>query len=224
LADKPHQVAAREKALADEADKLRQAAARKKALVDKAKKRREAAAHAKALAAKVLADERGGQELAVGAKVFAAQALAITTSLPPRPTSYVGAVLSTLEGVFCRLCCLCCWMWGVPILSVIVAYHFHHRSAHMADIILTAFVADMAHRLPIHMSPFFVVGNIGLALPTNLLGMNELTWTWGNLVASCSFGGTWEIHCFLIFWRHLGILLLPVILEVFGEFFCFLFF
>jgi hypothetical protein len=34
----------------------------------------------------------------VSTKVFAAQALAIAPSLPPRPTSYVGAVLSTLGG------------------------------------------------------------------------------------------------------------------------------
>jgi hypothetical protein len=60
--------------------------------------RHEAAAHATALAAKVLADERGGQELAVCAKVFAAQALAIAPSLPPHPTSYASAVLSTLGG------------------------------------------------------------------------------------------------------------------------------
>jgi hypothetical protein len=60
-------------------------------------------------------------------------------------------------------------MWGVPILSVILAYHFHHGSTCMADIILAAFVDDMAHRLPIHRSPFFVVVNIGPALPTNLL-------------------------------------------------------
>jgi hypothetical protein len=60
--------------------------------------RHEAAAHATALAAKVLAGERGGQESAVRAKVFAVQALAIAPSLPPRPTSYAGAVLSTLGG------------------------------------------------------------------------------------------------------------------------------
>ncbi len=60
-------------------------------------------------------------------------------------------------------------MWGVPILSVIVAYHFHHGSAHTADVILAAFVDDMAHGLPIHRCPFFVVGDIGPALPTNLL-------------------------------------------------------
>jgi hypothetical protein len=60
-------------------------------------------------------------------------------------------------------------MWGVPILSVIVAYHFHHGSARTADVILAPFVDDMAHGLPIHQSPFFVIGNIGPALPTNLL-------------------------------------------------------
>ncbi len=60
--------------------------------------RHEAAAHAKALAAKLLADEQGGQESAVRAKVFAAQALTIPPSLPPCPTLYVGAVLSTLGG------------------------------------------------------------------------------------------------------------------------------
>jgi hypothetical protein len=98
LADKLRQAAAWEKALADEADELRQAAAREKALADEAEERREVAAHAKALAAKVLANKRGGQELAVCAKVFAAQALAIATSLPPRPTWYVGAVMSTLGG------------------------------------------------------------------------------------------------------------------------------
>ncbi len=61
-------------------------------------------------------------------------------------------------------------MWGVPILcSVIVAYHFHHGSVCTADVILAAFVDDMAPKLPIHQSPFFVVGNIGPVLPTNLL-------------------------------------------------------
>ncbi len=76
------------------------AAMREKVLADEAEECREAAAHAKALAlaAKVLADKQGGQELAVRAKVFAAQALAIATSLPPHPTSYAGAVMSTLGG------------------------------------------------------------------------------------------------------------------------------
>ncbi len=94
-ANEQQRAAAREKALAD---KLHQAAAWEKALADKAKECREAVAHAKALAAKVLADKQGGQESAVHAKVFTAQALAIATSLPPRPTLYAGAVLSTLGG------------------------------------------------------------------------------------------------------------------------------
>jgi hypothetical protein len=38
----------------------------------------------------------------------------------------------------------------------------------MADVILAAFVDDMAHGLPIHRSPFFVVDVIGLACPTNV--------------------------------------------------------
>jgi hypothetical protein len=69
-------------------------------LAEAASKRRchETAAHAKALAAKVLADKQGGQKLAVRAKVFATQALDIAPSLPPRPTSYAGAVQSTLGG------------------------------------------------------------------------------------------------------------------------------
>ncbi len=65
LTDKLRLVNALEKVLADKANKRRRADTLKKALSDEAKERHEAAAHAKALAAKVLADERGGQELAV---------------------------------------------------------------------------------------------------------------------------------------------------------------
>ena len=57
---------------------------------------------------------------------------------------------------------------GVPILSVIVAYHFHHGSTHVADIILTAFVNDTARRLSINWRPFFVVSIIGLTCPMNV--------------------------------------------------------
>ncbi len=56
----------------------------------------------------------------------------------------------------------------MPILSVIVAYHFHHGSVHAADIILAAFVDDTARGLPINRRPFFVVGVIGLAPPMNV--------------------------------------------------------
>ncbi len=64
LTDELRLVTALEKALADEANERRWADTLKKALADEAKERHEAAAHAKALAAKVLADERGGQESA----------------------------------------------------------------------------------------------------------------------------------------------------------------
>jgi hypothetical protein len=98
VAEAPYRTPAlAEKALAEE-QRRHKTAAREKALADEAKERREVVAHAKALAAKVLADKQRGQVAAVRAKVFAAQALAIATSLPPRPTSYVGAVLSTLGG------------------------------------------------------------------------------------------------------------------------------
>ena len=69
-------------------------------------------------------------------------------------------------------------MWGVPILSVIVAYHFHHESARTADVILAVFVDDMAPGLPIHRSPFFVVNVIGLVHPTNV--EDGLRW-WNSL-------------------------------------------
>jgi hypothetical protein len=65
MADALPQAAALEKALVDEANERCWADTLKKALADEAKECHEAAAHAKALAAKVLADKRGGQELAV---------------------------------------------------------------------------------------------------------------------------------------------------------------
>jgi hypothetical protein len=48
-----------------------------------------------------------------------------------------------------------------------MAFHFLHKSAR-ADVTLAAFADGMAHGLPIHWSPFFVVGVIGLACPTNV--------------------------------------------------------
>ncbi len=69
-------------------------------------------------------------------------------------------------------------MWGVPILSVIVAYHFHHGSARTADVILATLVNNMAHGLPIHRSPFFVVNVISLARPMNV--EDVLRW-WNSL-------------------------------------------
>ncbi len=66
----------------------------------------------------------------------------------------------------------------MPILSVIVAYHFHHGSVRMTDVILAAFVDDMAHGLSIHWSLSFVVNVIGLACPTNV--EDGLRW-WNSL-------------------------------------------
>jgi hypothetical protein len=63
----------------------------------------------------------------------------------------------------------------------------------------------MAPGLPIHRSTFFTGGDIGPALPTNLLRIDGLEQTWG-------------FCCFLFFWRHVGILFLPVLLEALGGF------
>jgi hypothetical protein len=78
-------------------------------------------------------------------------------------------------------------MCGVPILSVIVAYHFHHGTARVADVILAAFVVVTALVHPIYWSLFFVVGVIGLAHPTNV--EDGLRW-WDLLFSfwSTSFG------------------------------------
>jgi hypothetical protein len=65
LADELRQAATLEKVLADEATERRRTDTLKKALTDEAKERHEAAVQAKVLAAKVLADEQGGQESAV---------------------------------------------------------------------------------------------------------------------------------------------------------------
>ncbi len=51
---------------------------------------------------------------------------------------------------------------------MIVAYHYHHGSVRTADVIPAAFAQDMAHGLPIHWSPFFVVDVITLACPTQV--------------------------------------------------------
>jgi hypothetical protein len=69
---------------------------------------------------------------------------------------------------------------------------------HVAAAVLVAVLAAaMAPGLPILRSTFFAGGDIGPALPTNLLRMDGLKRTWGNL-------------------------LLPVLLEAPGRFCCFL--
>ncbi len=75
----------------------------------------------------------------------------------------------------------------MPILSVIVAYHFHHGTARAADFILPAFVIVTALVNPIYWSLFSVVGVIGLSHPTNV--EDGLRW-WDLLFSfwSTSFG------------------------------------
>ena len=71
------------------------------------------------------------------------------------------------------------WMGGVPILSVIAAYHFRHGGANAADVLLAAFADDTALGHPIYWCPFSVVDVIGLALPTNV--EDGLRW-WNSFV------------------------------------------
>ncbi len=72
-----------------------------------------------------------------------------------------------------------------------VTHHSHHGSAHDESTILVVFADVMAPGLPIHRSTFSVGGDIGPALPTNLLVMAGIR-------------------------PGRGILLLPVLLEAFG--------
>jgi hypothetical protein len=58
------------------------------------------------------------------------------------------------------------------------------------------FADVMTPGLPIHRSTFFAGGNIGLPLPTNLLGIYGLNR--GDSVASCSFGGIFQVTIFLV--------------------------
>jgi hypothetical protein len=58
-------------------------------------------------------------------------------------------------------------------------------------------VAAKAPEPPIHMSTFFVVGDIGHERPTNLLGMDGPKRWWGSC-ASCSFEGNFWETIFLV--------------------------
>ena len=98
----------------------------------------------------------------------------------------------------------------MPILSVIVAYHSHHGSALAADIVLAACVVDTALGLPFHWSPFFVVGVIGLARPTN--GEDGLRWwivIWIVIWISVLWKFSWET-CFLTKFASSGLPLLVI--------------
>ncbi len=67
----------------------------------------------------------------------------------------------------------------MPINSKCVDLLLHRGSARNASSVLIAFAAAMAPGLPIHRSIFFVGGNIGPALPTNLLVMDGIKRWWG---------------------------------------------
>ncbi len=103
-------------------------------------------------------------------------------------------------------------MGGMPILSVILAYHSHHGSALAADIVLAAFVVDTALGLPIYWSPFFVVGVIGLARPTNVEdGLSSIWWIviWIVIWISILWKFSWET-CFLTKFASSGLPLLVI--------------
>ncbi len=57
----------------------------------------------------------------------------------------------------------------MPTNSVMVTHHSHHGSTHDESTVLIVFADVMAPRLPIHRSTFSAGGNIGPALPMNLL-------------------------------------------------------
>ncbi len=111
---------------------------------------------------------------------------------------------------------------GTAIHSVLMVRHHCHRSTHNASTSLVVLADVMAPGLPIYRSTFFVGGIISPMLPIN----NQSTLNgWVQLVE----GGThwltcWRFFCFLVFWRHLEILLLSVLLEALGGFWCCLFF
>ncbi len=66
------------------------------------------------------------------------------------------------------------WGEGTPINSKRVDLLFHRRSTCNASYVLVASVDIMALVLPIKRGLFFAGNVIGLALPTNLLVMDEL--------------------------------------------------
>ena len=63
---------------------------------------------------------------------------------------------------------------GIPIHSNCVDISFHRGSARDASFVLVASADVMALVLPNRLGIFFVGDDIGLALPTNLLGMDGL--------------------------------------------------
>ena len=89
----------------------------------------------------------------------------------------------------------------MPIHSMRVALLHHHGCARDANFALVAFVVAMALVHPIYWSPFFVVGAIGLARPTNV--EDGLRW-WIVVWISVLWKFSWET-CFLTKFASLGL-------------------
>ncbi len=191
-----HEMAAREKALADEANEQRRPATQEKALADEAYERCRAATQEKALADEVnkqrrqvtamqenaLADDAFEQRYQESAKCAAASAelalaaerAAVLTDLTLPPTA-MSPPPHTLLCIRTRSSL----PWGGAFTrSLSLLHHCLARQLrlmansrrHVATANLVAVLAAaMAPGLPIHRSNFFVGGNIGPALPTNLL-------------------------------------------------------
>ncbi len=82
---------------------------------------------------------------------------------------------------------------GMPIHSMRVALLLHHERTRDTNFALVAFVVVTALMHPIYWSPFFVVGVIGLAHPTNV--EDRLRW-WIVVWISFLWKFSWET-CFL---------------------------
>jgi hypothetical protein len=81
-----------------------------------------------------------------------------------RPKSYVDAVLTTMGGISQAT--------PLPLAQVALplpAIDGQLRTARQRANLVVVLANAMAPGLPIHRSNFFASGNIGLALPTNLL-------------------------------------------------------
>ncbi len=191
-----HEMAAREKALANEANEQCRAATQEKALADKAYKQHQAATQEKALADEVnkqchqvtaarenaLADDAFEQRCRESAKCAAAlaesalaakqAAVSMDLALPPTAVSPPPTAL------------LCIRMqpslpWGGVFAQSLLL--LHHCLAHQLQLtansrwhvaaadLIAVLAAAMAPRLPIHKSTFFMGGDISPVLPTNLL-------------------------------------------------------
>jgi hypothetical protein len=81
---------------------------------------------------------------------------------------------------------------------MMVTHHSHHGSAHDKSTVLIVFANVMAPGLPIHRSTFSAGGNIGPALPTNLLVIAGIRPGRGIRLLPGSFGSTFRETIFLV--------------------------